>query len=79
MLKTKEGEETNQDIKGNLSVIETPLCFIDLNGEWIERGEMGWFGTISNEMDINKWEDVFKSYLDSVPDDTLLTVIDFHI
>lgn len=49
------------------------------DGEWHERGEMGWFGISSNEKDKNDWLDEFNQMIDSLPGDTLLTIVDCHI
>lgn len=49
------------------------------DGKWYERGEMGWWGCVSDEKDENVWEAEFASLIDSVPDDTLLSVFDCHI
>jgi hypothetical protein len=48
-------------------------------GKWHQRGEMGWFGMASNEMDEEQWNKLFNQFLDSLPDDTLLSVYDCHI
>jgi hypothetical protein len=48
-------------------------------GEWTERGRMGWWACVSDEMDENKWYELYASLLDGLPDDTLLTVVDCHI
>lgn len=71
--------DTNQATKDDLTKIDTPLCFIDLDGEWHEQGSVGWWGCISDEKEDSLWEKEFRDYLNSVPGDTLLTVIDFHI
>lgn len=47
------------------------------DGEWYEKGEMGWFGVVSDEK--GDWIDRFNKMLDELPDDTLLTVVDCHI
>lgn len=49
------------------------------NGKWYEKGEMGWWGMVSNEKDQNEWNDQFYELLESLPDDTLLSVYDCHI
>jgi hypothetical protein len=49
------------------------------DGEWIEKGDMGWFGIVTDEMDQNEWDLKFNQMLDELPDDTLLTLIDCHI
>lgn len=48
-----------------------------MNGEWFEKGEMGWWGIVSDEKD--DWHDQFVKLIDNLPDDTLLTIMDCHI
>lgn len=40
---------------------------------------MGWFGMVTNEMSKEEWENKFKELIDSLPKDTLITVVDCHI
>jgi hypothetical protein len=47
------------------------------NGQWYERGSMGWWACVSDEKD--NWNEEFAKLLDSVSDDTLLSVYDCHI
>ena len=47
--------------------------------EWHDRGDVGWFGTASNEKPAGIWAAEFAAMLDDLPDDTLLTVVDCHI
>lgn len=49
------------------------------DGQWYEKGEMGWWGMVSNEKDQSEWNDKFYELLNSLPDDTLLSVYDCHI
>lgn len=49
------------------------------DGKWYERGEMGWWGVVSDEKDRNEWNKQFAELLDSIPDTTLLSVYDCHI
>jgi len=49
------------------------------DGKWYERGEMGWWGIISNEKPDDQWEKEFTNLIDELPDDTLLTIVDCHI
>lgn len=46
-------------------------------GHWAERGDMGWWGCISNEKE--DWPDQFAKLLADVPDDHWLTIVDCHI
>lgn len=47
------------------------------DGQWYERGEMGWWGSVSEEKD--DWQAQFSELIDGLPDDALLTVVDCHI
>ena len=49
------------------------------DGEWIEKGEMGWFGVSNDKITQDEWNDKFMKFLEELPDDTLLTVVDCHI
>lgn len=49
------------------------------DGKWYEKGEMGWWGVVHEEMDANEWRDKFAELFDSLPGDTLLTIVDCHI
>lgn len=58
----------------------TPFCFVTEDGEWVEKGEMGWWGMVSNETPSDSWKETFKRYINSIEDtDCLVTAIDFHI
>ena len=47
------------------------------DGEWYEKGKMGWWGCISNEKPY--WSKDFNKLMDSVPDDELISLYDCHI
>ncbi len=47
------------------------------DGEWFEKGNMGWFACVTNEN--KQWPDEFESLLTGVPDDEILTLLDCHI
>lgn len=49
------------------------------DGEWYERGEMGWFGMSSNELSEDEWDEKFKTLIEELSPDTLITVVDCHI
>lgn len=46
---------------------------------WYEKGSMGWWGVSINEMNDTEWDRKFNELIDSLPDDTLLTIVDCHI
>lgn len=47
------------------------------NGEWIEKGEMGWWACVSNEK--TDWPEQFKKLIEDIPENNFLTVVDCHI
>ncbi|WNM70125.1 hypothetical protein [Myxococcus phage Mx1] len=49
------------------------------DGKWYERGEMGWWGVVSDEKDANDWKTEMKELLSGISDDTLITIVDCHI
>jgi hypothetical protein len=49
------------------------------DGEWFERGEMGWWGITSNEKPDEVWDTEFNKLINELPEDTLLSVYDCHI
>ena len=56
-----------------------PFCFINEDGEWFEKGEMGWWGVTFDEKPEDTWKIIFSDYLKEVDPDCLVTVVDFHI
>jgi len=47
--------------------------------QWYSKGRMGWWGAVHDEKDEDLWDDEFAKLLDSLPDNTLLSVVDCHI
>ena len=63
----------------NIDKIDPPYAFVTTDGEWVERGEMGWFGISSNEMNEDEWDAKFREYLKTLDKDIILTLVDCHI
>lgn len=70
----KEGE-TEQEYIDDFCGFSTYAILKD--GEWYAKGEMGWWGVSSNEDE--NWSIEFEKLIKSLPEDTLLTVVDCHI
>jgi hypothetical protein len=49
------------------------------DSQWYERGRMGWFACVSDEMDPAEWARQFDQMFDALPPDTQLTIVDCHI
>lgn len=58
------------------------FAMLTLDGEWLEKGEMGWFGTSSNNKDAGDWmslqEAALRAAVEQDPD-AVLVVVDCHI
>ena len=56
------------------------FAVIDLEGRWHARGEMMFFGIVNNEKNAEQWDLKYKEvFLDSVPEDTVVVLVDCHI
>ena len=72
------GVGIDQAIKGDIANFYNLVTFAVLkDGKWYERGEMGWWGIVSNEKD--EWESELKKLVQGLPDDTLISIYDCHI
>lgn len=79
-IKTLDGEQVNEAYVNEVDWKEsTPFAFITPNGEWHEKGKMGWWAIVSNEKEKKDWETEFKEFIDSLDEDTVVTVVDCHI
>jgi len=77
-----EGEKNQGLVK---SIIEDPswpikssFALLTPDGEWVETGTLGWWGTVSGEKDSNVWAEQFKNVLDKFKD-CYYSLIDYHI
>jgi hypothetical protein len=53
-------------------------CFaLLMGGVWRGRGEMAWFAVVHDEN--SGWDEEFQEILESIPDDSWLTIVDCHI
>jgi len=80
MLVLKDGRTVNEAKKNEVDWSKTGKAFGILHeGKWHENAKMGWFGMTSDEKSEKRWEKEYQEVMDSIPDDTLITVIDCHI
>lgn len=49
------------------------------DGVWYERGKMGWWAVVHDEKDQDVWNSKVSELIDSVDDDTLISIYDCHI
>ena len=70
----------DQALKGDIANINEITSYAVIkHGKWYEKGEMGWFGTATNEMAQEKWDVEIQTLLKDVDDDVLISVYDCHI
>lgn len=50
-----------------------------MNGEWHERGQVGWFGVVSNEQSPEDWNGTYWRLLQSVKPRQYVWIVDCHI
>lgn len=49
------------------------------HGAWLERGEMGWWGIVSNEETPEDWDEAYRIVLASIRPDQHVWIVDCHI
>jgi hypothetical protein len=70
----------DQAKKGDIANFDELITFAVLkDGEWFERGEMGWWGIVHDQKDEELWENELKKMVQGLPDDTLISIFDCHI
>jgi len=63
----------------NLEALEPTFAIVH-NGEWVARGEMGWFDCLRDEqVPEEEWPQKWHEFVAALPDDTRLTVVDCHV
>lgn len=55
------------------------FAFLDHNGEWDERGSMGWFGCVADEKPEVDWDRTHDELVNAIPDDAYVVLVDVHI
>lgn len=50
-----------------------------IDGQWVEQGEMGWWGYSNQDMTDGKWTEMLMKKIEEIPDDHYLCVVDYHI
>lgn len=80
LLDLPEAERREKYIERRALGARVPArAIITPDGEWHERGTMGWFGMSFGDVPVAEWAKTKADLLASVPDDETVTVIDCHI
>lgn len=56
-----------------------PPFSVIIDGEWHEKGEMGYWGMTTNKMPDEEWNELVMKYIEELPEDSMCYNIDFHI
>ena len=78
-LKNEGNVTTAGQLLSEWTIEKTPFAVLTSDGEWHERGEMGWFATVSGEKKRGAWEAEVKGLLEAQPKDYMVVVVDCHI
>ena len=80
LLNTKYGISDNIAYVSEVDWNETiPFAFITPDGEWHEKGKMGWFGIVTDKKKESDWETEFMEFVQSWGLNVVVTVVDCHI
>lgn len=70
----------DQAYKCDIANIDKLCTFAVLkDGEWYERGKMGWWAIVTDEKEDGVWEAEHKKLIEELPDNTLISIYDCHI
>jgi hypothetical protein len=50
-----------------------------IDSKWYGKGDMGWWGMSNDNVSQDDWNEHFNKMIDSLPNDTVLTLVDCHI
>lgn len=70
---------SRNEFVGRAMARAVPTFALVKDGKWYEKGEMGWWACVSNEKEQSDWNKEFNDLLESIPNDTLISVFDCHI
>lgn len=56
-----------------------PFAFVTPDGEWHEKGEMGWFSCVGHEKSEDDWKHEFTEFIKTLRSDVKVKVVDCHI
>ena len=65
-------------VKWRFTSEELPFCVV-INGEWYERGQMGFWACVANEKDDKTWNEEFMELIKDLPENSEVYNVDFHI
>lgn len=67
-----------KNVRWHYTKSSLPFCLV-IDGEWIEKGKMGWFGITTNEKPDVDWNEEFFKAINKLPENSEVHLLDFHI
>lgn len=79
-LVSKDGQMVNEGYADEIDWEKTdaPFAFITPDGEWHEKGKMGWWAIVSDEKEQDAWKEEFRKAVEEYGDCCVISV-DCHI
>ena len=70
----------NEENTGSVHLADDylPFCIV-VDGEWYEKAEMGWWGITIGDKPKEEWEAKVKELFSTLPPDSMVNAVDFHI
>ncbi len=68
--------QLKEGVKNHITKENPAFCLV-VDGEWFEKGKMGWWGITTDENE--NWKDVFNEIIAKLPADSEVILVDFHI
>ena len=76
----KDGTGTNEALVGEVDWDKTLITYsIVIDGEWFEKGRMGWFAMSDDKYTDKQWKDIVKNKIKELPKDMLVQIFEGHI
>lgn len=72
------GQDQEAYVANQVADAFVPFALL-MNGQWYEKGKMGWWAVVRDKKDQPVWRDEFWKMFDALPDDTLISMVDCHI
>jgi len=79
VLSRRSLEETEDEYVRRYFLPFYTHAFVDLDGEWHEQGQVGFFGTTSGTMEAPDWQRDWKRMFDALPDYAQVVIVDCHV
>ena len=69
---------TREEYMESRNELVAPFAFLH-EGEWVEKGDMGWWGISEDKYSDEEWAKKFQEFVQSLDPETELTIVDCHI